>query len=167
MEFWKKVKGYEGYYVSNTGNVKSTKYTKERVLKTQITNSGYITVILFDGQKNKKYHYIHRLVAESFIPKEVGLPLVNHLNGKKTDNRLDNIQWSNKKLNALHARDMGLLNPVKGEEHVRAEITENKVREIKKYLSQGIKHVDIAKQLGVSRTKVKDISAGRSWKHIK
>lgn len=93
-EVWKDIDGYEGYQVSNLGNVKSLNYKctgKERILSPGIKN-GYLYVGLCKDGKRKDY-YIHRLVAEAFIPNPFKLPCVNHKNEDKTDNRVENLEW--------------------------------------------------------------------------
>lgn len=95
-EVWKDVKGYEGFYkISNFGNVKSLSYNgtgKERVLKKRDTGDGHFAVILYKNKSHKK-HFIHRLVAEAFIPNPKALDAVHHINENPGDNRADNLEW--------------------------------------------------------------------------
>jgi hypothetical protein len=95
-EVFRPVKGYEGLYeVSNTGKVASLNYnsTKQRkLLVPQKCTNGYFFVMLSRNHK-QKMKYIHRLVAEAFVPNPNGLPQVNHLNENKRDNRTENLQW--------------------------------------------------------------------------
>lgn len=91
VEKWKPVKGYEGMYeVSNLGNVRSL--YKGIVRKPNLINSGYFTVRLAKGGKQKT-HLIHRLVAEAFLEKPPGCDEVNHKDYNKLNNRADNLEW--------------------------------------------------------------------------
>lgn len=113
-EEWKDIKGYEGYYqVSNLGNIKSFIYFngheyiyRERILKPQ--NNRYLTVRLAKNKKVKQYT-IHRLVAEYFISNEDKKPYVNHKDGNKYNNRVDNLEWCTAKENTQHAYKNNLI----------------------------------------------------------
>lgn len=118
-EVWKDIKGYEGMYqVSSYGRVKSvnreisqqkdgtyfSRKMKSRILKTQIINSGYELVNL---SKNgiRDARTVHRLVAEAFVQKENGRDDVNHIDGNKTNNLVDNIEWVSRSENVQHSYD--------------------------------------------------------------
>jgi hypothetical protein len=110
-EEWRDIKGYEGkYQVSNLGNVKSLQYKrlgKERILIPYISNRGYYTVALSMNSK-KAVRTIHRLVAETFVENIEDLPMVNHIDGNKKNNRADNLEWCTQKHNIRHAWENGL-----------------------------------------------------------
>ena len=96
-EEWRDIAGYAGkYQVSNLGNVKSLNYKrtgKEKILRPQGTRLGYLQIGLFKGGECKRY-IVHRLVLSTFSPVENMDELqVNHINEKKDDNRLENLEW--------------------------------------------------------------------------
>ena len=111
MEQWKPIKGYEGLYeVSNLGRVKSiprngTKKV-ERILKQYFDRYGYLYVAL--SKTTKKKHKVHRLVTQTFIPNPKNKPQVNHINGDKTDNRVENLEWCTGSENQSHSINNGL-----------------------------------------------------------
>ena len=107
-EVWKDVSGVEGkYQVSNLGRVRSLKFGKERVLKGGITNKGYLQMPLSLNERVKRYQ-VHRLVAEAFISNPNNLPCVNHKDGNKTNNKVENLEWCTQKQNVHHAWNTGL-----------------------------------------------------------
>ena len=122
-ERWLPVVGYEGYCeISNLGNVRSLgrvverpvrgNYIKRnRTLKPHLTPKGYARIQLSrDGVL--KSHMVHRLVAQAFIPNPYELPEVNHKNGIKVDNRVENLEWITSAANQEHAYEIGLRDPV-------------------------------------------------------
>lgn len=112
-EVWKDIKGYDGQYiVSNLGNVRSldryvNTYHGPRIVLGQILKQyqgrdGYIRVAFSKNQKHKLY-MVHRLVAQAFIPNQENKPQVNHIDGNKRNNRVDNLEWATASENQLHS----------------------------------------------------------------
>lgn len=115
-EIWKNIKGFEGLYqVSNLGRVKALKRVikrkdahggvcvfryKERILKITTVSQGYGTVSLTRGSG---HHRVHRLVAEAFIPNPDNKPMINHIDGNRMNNKIENLEWCTNRENQIHA----------------------------------------------------------------
>lgn len=96
---WIEVEGFSKYFVSNKGQVKST--ISNRILALDENNCGYYRVTLH-SPKRKRY-FIHRLVALHFIPNPDNKKFVNHIDGDKTNNKVDNLEWVTQSENEIHA----------------------------------------------------------------
>ena len=96
-EIWKDVVGYEGVYkISNNGYIYSVPRngTKGGLLKISLDKYGYCRVSLHDKNHHTKFVQIHRLVAEAFIPNPENKPTVNHKDGNKQNNNVENLEWA-------------------------------------------------------------------------
>lgn len=106
---WKPIKDYEDLYmVSNTGLIKSLHWNKEKLLKQVIRNNNYpyyFVGLLKDGKR--KYFAIHRLVAMTFIPNPNNYEQVDHLDGNKLNNNVENLEWVTPKENTNRAWKKG------------------------------------------------------------
>lgn len=132
MEVWKKIEGFENYEVSNYGNVKSNNYSKVRFLK-QENVKGYLRVSL--SKENKVYRFqIHRLVASHFIFNNKNKPCVNHIDGRKFNNNVCNLEWCTYSENERHSYDiLGKVNPIR-------KLKQSEVLDIRKNCIKGINH---------------------------
>lgn len=109
QEEWKPIAECNGeYYVSNHGRVKSYKCGKERILKPSLIGNGYPAVIITQGKAIRKCYTIHKLMALAFIPNPENKSSVNHKDGNKTNNHIDNLEWMTSKENVQHAWENGL-----------------------------------------------------------
>lgn len=108
----KRINGYEGYAVTRNGVVYSLprKRVKKLRIKKAVANMkvDYLRVSLCKNGKDELI-YIHRLVAEAYIPNPENKPMVNHINGIKSDNRVENLEWVTDQENRTHAFEHGLL----------------------------------------------------------
>lgn len=119
-ECWKPVINYENFYeVSNYGNVRSCDrvvtrkgrtgnlFKKGQILRQFVTSKGYLRLSLSKNSISKNY-MVHRLVAETFLPNTANKTEVNHKDGNKINNRLDNLEWCTSSENLIHAYDNDL-----------------------------------------------------------
>ena len=101
---WKIIDGFNGKYdVSNRGLIRSR--LSNKLMSVQDNGRGYKYTKLL----SKKHVYYHRVVADAFIPNPNNLPQVNHINGIKSDNRVENLEWCDNSYNHAHAKKLGLL----------------------------------------------------------
>lgn len=182
-EIWKDIPDYEGIYqVSTLGRIKlldrvcthynsihGSKFLSERIMKQEIGSNGYYRVNLTKNSKSK-HPTVHRLVGLTFISNPENKPQINHLNGNKLDNRVDNLQWVSISENTIHAIETGLIKVRKGDECSMRKIDSVKAKEIKELLFKKSENKlslqKIADICGTTRNIVKDIHNGNSWKHI-
>lgn len=108
-EAWRAIYGYEDRYkISTFGRVFSL--SKERMLKPQVINSGYEVVHLYRGGKHtRRIALIHRLVARTFLPEQSFFIEINHLDGDKLNNHINNLEWCSRLENVRHAKAAGLV----------------------------------------------------------
>jgi len=176
-EKWKDIKNYEGYYqVSNKGKVRGVarlingggsqnkRFIKEKVLKNHVKQNGYCQVRLTKDGISKDF-LVHRLVAISFKGTIEGSPHVNHIDGNKQNNKLDNLEWCNTFENMQHAFDIGLVDN-RGIKSPNNKYSEAQILLVKKLLQEGHSNVTISKMTGVNRTTVYRVKIGKQWSHL-
>ena len=167
-ERWRWVVGYEGLYmVSDYGRVKRVKPSRGakvgRVLRQAACSNGYRQVTLSDGCK-RRIHRVHRLVAEAFAENPEGKRYVNHIDGDKTNNRVENLEWCTRSENMLHSyRVLGHKRPHAVPDRRRRKLTDEQIVGI--YNSGGI-YAEIARRYGISDVMARKIKTGKCWKDV-
>lgn len=149
MEIWKDIDGFEGtYQVSNYGRVKSLdriveqpnpqgtgvsrRILKGQIIKPKLTQFGYLEQRLFNRHTGQsKSIRVHQLVARAFISNPENKPQINHIDGEKANNRVENLEWCTAKENIVHANKNGLTTFHFGENHHNTKITADDVRYIR------------------------------------
>jgi hypothetical protein len=171
---WKPVVTYEdSYEVSSDGWVRTLDricdkrrgIVKSKVLN-QFDNHGYRFVILSRGGKRRNF-YVHRLVAESFLPNPENKPQINHINGNKSDNRLSNLEWSTIKDNHLHS--YRYLNRKssnnQGHKNPNARLSLDQVKDIISRYMSGVSTAKVlAMEFGINKNYVYQMAKGKTWK---
>ncbi len=162
-EIWRDIEeGYEEHYqVSNFGRVKSF-HKGERILKPGLTGRGYLGVNLWlDGKvKNCK---VYRLVAQTFIPNPESKREVNHINGIKADNRVENLEWVTPSENMRHALQTGL--QLSGEDCSWAKLTNEQVLYIREN-PDGLTNMELATKFAVCHQLISQVQLGKVFKNV-
>ena len=156
---WRPVVGFEELYeISDTGDLRTIK--SGIVQAKHSTGGGYVKADLWkDGVRTQTS--IHRLVAKAFLGDGDGLE-VNHKNGIKTDNRVENLEWVTHRVNVDHAIETDLL--PRGLEHHKGKLSSEDVFAIYDLGATGITHSEIANRFNVSRKAITDILSGKERK---
>lgn len=110
MEKYIVINEFDNYAISNLGNIKNIK--KGNILTPYLNTNGYLTYTFCQNGVKKTFR-LHRLVALYFIDNPNNLPYVNHKDGDKTNNKVENLEWCTAKENDVHARSNGLKNQEK------------------------------------------------------
>lgn len=172
MEKWVDVKGYEGLYqVSNFGKVKSLKRTRknhsklqiveEKIKNTRVDPQGYLMLDLYKDNKAKTTR-VHRVVAEAFLPNVDDKPTVNHKDGNKANNHVDNLEWASFNEQNNHLYGSGLKSKENIDKAVKAMNKANRkgvmcINTKKKYKSV----TDAARSVGLSPGAVSMACSGK------
>jgi len=174
-EIWKDIPEWEELYQASTlGRIRSKdswvnnrhfvslKLRKGRIRQLCPDKAGYLKVGLYKGYKGITTT-VHRLVALTFLPNPENKPQVNHKNGKKWDNRVENLEWCTMAENRQHAFATGLQSQ-KGEKNTQAKLTLEKAVEIRERHAKGERIYLLVKEYGVSQGCITEIINNRNWK---
>ncbi|GJN60441.1 HNH endonuclease signature motif containing protein [Elizabethkingia anophelis] len=151
------------YAISSNGEVKRD----GKIIKPCIGSRGYYLIsICVDGRQYPRS--IHRLVANAFIPNPENKPQVNHKNGNKADNSIENLEWVTSSENIIHAFGTGLKKAVKGSEHYISKLTEDNVINIRERAKSKYRGLvkELAIEYNVDQSLISRIISGEYWKHI-
>lgn len=169
-ETWRPVIGFEEYYdVSSEGEIRS----KDRVITEKkrsylkrgrllsCAGSQYKMVDLISGNTRKK-ETVHRVVATAFLPNPTNMPCINHKNGDKKDNRVENLEWCTYSYNIKHALNTGLRKVRVGGDNRAAKLSDSDLLFIFEETKKGTYISEIAKKLNVHTASVSRILRGKS-----
>ena len=159
QEIWKRFKDTD-YQVSNLGNVFSV-YNGMQLKP--FMNDRYLVVDLFAYTVRQRIA-VHRMVAIAFIENPDNKEYVNHIDGNKLNNCVDNLEWVTASENSIHAVATGL-SPI-GEAKTLAKLTEKDVLEIQAAFEAGEKDFVLAEKYGVTSGVISSIRLGKTWKHV-
>lgn len=168
-EEWKVFPGLDGHYmVSNLGNVLSNLRGSWRALKGWThSTQGYTLVNVRDDSRFRRTMKVSRMVALAFIPNPLSKPEVNHKNGVKTDNRVENLEWVTGEENNAHALATGLVDN-RGERNGASKLNEREVSAIRYLALQTCaSNGEIARAFRISPSTVSFIATGKRWAHSK
>lgn len=162
---WLSVPNFPWYEISKGGQIRSKHPRRKTPLLLKPTLShGYQTVKLY-RQGERQTHTIAQLVMKTFVGSPPIGKEVNHRNGNKTDNRLENLEYVTRSENQLHANRTGLRTPQRGSKHGMSKLTEEIVREIRA-LPKEVTHSEIANIYHVDRTTIREVRQHISWRHV-
>mgnify|MGYP003293868181 CR=1 FL=1 len=168
MEIWRDIKGFEGYYqISNLGRVKNV--SNSQIRKTHPTRDGYLKIRLLHNGKDVTAR-IHRLVAEAFIPNPDNKETVNHKDGNKLNNNVENLEWMDRSEQMYHAYNHELKKSIKGVKNTNSKLTENEIRQIRKeYVpyDRNYSTVALSKKYGVTNRVIGLIVRGLAYQDVK
>ena len=157
---WKEID--EKYEASTDGHIRNAK--TKHVLREFKGKDGYLRT-----QFGGKSRSVHRVIAKTFLPKDETRTYVNHIDGDKTNNKVENLEWCTFSENMKHAYDNGLMKPKTGTNNGRNILSEEDV----KYIREHCKKRDpvysrkvLAKKFNVAHQTISAIMKGQCWKEL-
>lgn len=163
-EEWRDIVGYEGkYMVSNIGRIKSFTHSFVKILRQPIAREGYCRITL-SKKDNQKSCSVHRLVAMAFLPNPLNKPQVNHINSKRDDNRVENLEWCTATENLQHAVKVGFYySPMKGRKGRlnRLSIPIYQLDLNGRFIKEWDSMSDVQRELGIFATTIAKVCKGK------
>ena len=163
MEIFKDIIKFENtYQISNTGKVRNKK--TGLLLKPKYNKKGYQYINLSYSHTGRVKWYIHRLVAVHFIPNLENKPQVNHIDGNKQNNNVNNLEWCTNDENQKHA----ILNNLhyQGEQHKSHKFNEINIKLLPKLTNIGFTVSQLNKLTGVANVNIEKIIKGKTWRPL-
>jgi len=157
---WKIIKEEPNYEISTEGQVRNIQ--TQHVKSLRLDKNGYSRVTLYPSGKT---YSIHKLVAKAFIENPNSFNQINHKNGNKTDNNVDNLEWCTASYNCYH-RDTVLCSKWKGQFNPGSVLNVEQAKEIKYGSFPNMSNRQIGLLYGVKDEAVRQIRNGINWKHI-
>lgn len=160
---WRVIPGFGCYLIQRDGTIFSTR--TNIFLKTHLTRKGYYHVGLISDSGRPRSRPVHLLLLTTFKPKKKPWLVCRHLNGIRTDNRLENLEWGtvaqNNRDRQVHGTNLY------GERHPMVKLREKQVIEIKRsYFAGEMTRRQISESYGIGRATVDDIVTGTTWKYL-
>ena len=177
-EIWKPITGYENYSVSNLGRIKRNYHKRidrpaGEILKNQINVRNKYAYIKLFGHQGSKFIRIHKLVAIEFLgPPPTPKHVINHKDGIKSNNIVENLEWVTRGENNRHARETGLWKSkgkplaARGEKHGMSKLTDEQAKEIFEAPRTKGMRILLSQKYGVGTGVISAIRYRRTWKHI-
>lgn len=164
-EIWKEIPGFKDYEASNLGNIRSWKNKKKgKLLRPAKNKYGYMHVVLYDENIKPRPVLVHRAVLSAFMGKNK--LIVNHKDGRKDNNNIENLEYCTYSENSKHSFVIGIQDN-KGEKHPRAVFTNDDIILIRKLHDEyKLKQTTIAWLFGKNPGQISDIAKRRAWGHI-
>jgi len=171
-EEWRDINDFDGYEVSNLGNIRGKdrlrkgkhglRLTNGQPMKQVFNKKGYPEVRF--RKEGTHTRLVHRLVAKAFVPNHDNKSQVNHIDGNKLNNRADNLEWVNNSENQKHAYKLGLQPSRAGENNSKAKITDKDVTLLKNLYNSGMSISQVSDITNINLNIIRQIIYGKTWK---
>jgi hypothetical protein len=165
-ETWKPISDNTDYAISNFGRIASVA-SKKHISVLHPTDNGKGYKLIKITTPKRKNLYIHRLVAHAFIPNPENKSEVNHKDGNKSNNTVENLEWVTLQENRTHCKTTGLI--LRGEHTTQSKLTEADVREIRRIFrgNPAENKTEVGRRFGVTCTTIIKIVKWQRWQHVK